>query len=404
MSQSLAMSSTQTAAAPQEIENPESILSQGSPLSPGWIHAITNLMDHPLTSEIGQRIQKWILSQAILDCTNLVITWDPIEFEENRHLQKYEESDGSVTCLQSNIVKQLIGLRNYMIQLISQYRPADQKYSAFHFILGEQWFNLTTHDMRSALVNAVFENHRSQETPGTPISHVPSPSSSASMRSPIHSELASFKKGIKEEASAYSILKDECYFDKFQRDLFKTAKSHDVSEILDPTFTPGPSPEEKELFEAKQIFMYKVFDETYMGRTKVRKHLRTKDAEAVWKEYSEYMTTASKEASEKRKQTHYVTNTVLDSQFRGTSQQFVLHFNEQFRRLDELTDLSERMPESMKMALLQNAVKDIPQLSIVETLDDIPPQPPTLHVRLNGIRTRWMTNLSKWEVHSALPL
>ena len=41
--------------------------------------------------------------------------------------------------------------------------------------------------------------------------------------------------------------------------------------------------------------------------------------------------------------------------------------NEQFRRLDELTDLSERMPDSIKMALLQNAVKDIPQLSIVET-------------------------------------
>ena len=42
-----------------------------------------------------------------------------------------------------------------------------------------------------------------------------------------------------------------------------SAKSHDVSEILDPTFAPGPSPEEKELFEAKQVFMYKVFNETY---------------------------------------------------------------------------------------------------------------------------------------------
>ena len=81
------------------------------------------------------------------------------------------------------------------------------------------------------------------------------------------------------------------------------------------------------------------------------------------------MTTSSKGASEKRKLTHYLTNTVLDSQFRGTTQEFALHFNEQFRR-DELTDLSERMPDSIKMALLQNAVKDIPQLSIVETLDE----------------------------------
>ena len=150
-------------------------------------------------------------------------------------------------------------------------------------------------------------------------------------------------------------------------------KSHDVSEILEPTFTPGPSPEEKELFEAKQVFMYKVFNEallTDMGNTKVRKYLKPTDAQAVWKEYSEYMTTSSKGDSEKRKLTHYVTNTVLNSQFRGTTQQFVLYFKEQFRRLDEITDLSERMPDSIKMALLQNAVKDIPQLSNVETQDE----------------------------------
>ena len=205
------------------------------------------------------------------------------------------------------------------------------------------------------------------------MTHLRSPTSPLPVRSPMHLELASFKKSIKREASAYSTLKDERYFDKFQRDLFLTAKSHDVSEILDPTFTPGPSPEEQELFEAKQVFMYKVFNETLltdMGRTKVRKYFKTTDAQAVWKEYSEYMTTSSKGASEKRKITHYLTNTVLDSQFRGTTQQFVLHFNEQFRRLDDLTDISERMPESIKMALLQNAVKDIPQLSIVETLDE----------------------------------
>ena len=32
-----------------------------------------------------------------------------------------------------------------------------------------------------------------------------------------------------------------------------------------------------------------------MGRHKVRKHLRTADAQAVWEGYSEYMTTADKE-------------------------------------------------------------------------------------------------------------
>ena len=233
----------------------------------------------------------------------------------------------------------------------------------------------TAYDMRSAQIDEKQEKQNSHMSPATPchMPHFRSPTSPVPMRSPMYLELASFKKSIKREASVYSTLKDERYYDKFQKDLFITAKSHDVSEILDPTYTPGPSPEEQELFEAKQIFMYKVFTETLltdMGRTKVRKYLKTTDSQAVWKEYSEYMTTSSKGASEKRKLTPYLTNTVLDSQFRGTTQQYVLRFNEQFRRLDDLTDISERMPETIKMALLQNAVKDIPQLSIVETLDE----------------------------------
>ena len=119
--------------------------------------------------------------------------------------------------------------------------------------------------------------------------------------------------------------------------------------------------------------MYKIFNETLqidMGRTTVRKYIRSTDAQAVWKEYSDYMTTSSKGASEKRKLTHYVTNTLLNNQFRGTTQQFVLYFNEPFRRLDELTALSERMPDPINLAILQNAIKDIPQLSILETLDE----------------------------------
>ena len=161
------------------------------------------------------------------------------------------------------------------------------------------------------------------------MSHFTSPSSSTSMSYPIHLELASFKKGIKREASAYSILKE--YFDKFQREIFITVKSHNASEILDPTFTPGPSQEEKELFEAKQTFMYKVFKKTLLtnvGRYKVRMYLRTTDAKAVWKEYSENMTTVSKGASEKRKLTQYVTITVLPHAIRpwtlkNTNQRFV---------------------------------------------------------------------------------
>ena len=77
--------------------------------------------------------------------------------------------------------------------------------------------------------------------------------------------------------------------------------------------------------------MFSVFNanlQTYMGKTIVRRRLANNDAQAVWKELSEHMRTFSKGASEKRRLTQYVTNNVLDDNFKGTTEQFVLHFNE----------------------------------------------------------------------------
>ena len=57
-----------------------------------------------------------------------------------------------------------------------------------------------------------------------------------------------------------------------------------------------------------------------MGKTIVRRHLDTTDAQSVWRELSEQMRTSSKRASEKRRLTQYITkyisNTVLDDNFK----------------------------------------------------------------------------------------
>ena len=79
---------------------------------------------------------------------------------------------------------------------------------------------------------------------------------------------------------------------------------------------------------------------------------------------------SSKGASEKRRLLQYVTNTVLDDNFKGTTEQFVLHFNEQFRQLDEISEDSEKLPPTVKLTLLQTAVRSINDLRIFETLDE----------------------------------
>ena len=82
------------------------------------------------------------------------------------------------------------------------------------------------------------------------------------------------------------------------------------------------------------------------------------------------MRTSSKGASEKRRLTQYVMNTFLDDNFKGTTEQFAPHFNEQFRQSDEISEDSEELAPTVKLTLLQTAVRSINDLWIVETLDE----------------------------------
>ena len=119
-SQSKAMSTPPVFPVLEEPESPKSTSSQETPrsissqnstpsldnlLSPGWIHAITIIMGHPLKSEVGQKLQKWVLYHLIHDPTDFWLSWDPTDPEDIRLLQKYAESDGSIVYLPSNLVK-----------------------------------------------------------------------------------------------------------------------------------------------------------------------------------------------------------------------------------------------------------------------------------------------------------
>ena len=116
---------------------PDRIPSKESILSPEWTHAITTLMGHPLSSESGKCIQKWILYHAIQDPTDFWLTWDPTDHDDIKLLQKYVEKNGSAVYLPSSTVKNLISLWNYMYPLIKRERPVDQKCNVLYFLLDD---------------------------------------------------------------------------------------------------------------------------------------------------------------------------------------------------------------------------------------------------------------------------
>ena len=136
---------------------------QESQLSPGWTHAITTLMGHPLSSEPGKHITKWIIYHRIHKFTMFALKWNPTQFNLDIHLQMYQENEGSLAYLKGHTVRKLVILMKYLSLLISQDRPDAQKHNPLFFISGNQLFKLTAHDMNSALVNEKLENHESQK-------------------------------------------------------------------------------------------------------------------------------------------------------------------------------------------------------------------------------------------------
>ena len=186
-------------------------------------------------------------------------------------------------------------------------------------------------------------------------------------------QLLNFKRGIKRDISAYPTLKDEKYYQSFKRSVLVTARAHDCEEILQPTFRPRGDADSLELFGWKNDFRYSVINKCLlsdMGKTIVRNHLDNMNAQRIREEFATHMTTSSKGKAEKRRLHTYVTTTVLYKSWKGTTEQFILYFSEQFRQLDEVSPPEESLPYTTRLTLLQTAVHNIPELRMVETIEE----------------------------------
>ena len=71
--------------------------------------------------------------------------------------------------------------------------------------------------------------------------------------------LNNFKKGTKRDASVYPIFKNDKYYDTFQRSFLANLKAQGLYDVADPDHEPeNGDTYEKELFKAKQSFVYSV--------------------------------------------------------------------------------------------------------------------------------------------------
>ena len=70
---------------------PDKFQSQESPLSPEWTLAITTLMGHPLSSEPGKHIKKWIKYHRIHKYTMFALKWHPSQFRLDKIFKRIKK-------------------------------------------------------------------------------------------------------------------------------------------------------------------------------------------------------------------------------------------------------------------------------------------------------------------------
>ena len=274
----------------------------------------------------------------------------------------------SLVSLKPNSIGHLIMLRKYIHHLVQDSHLSVSSDDIDHALEPDNFLHTTFHQFMSWKLNEITTS-----LPSPPPLVTASDPRAAPSTPSCSSQLLNFKQGIKRDISGYPTIKDEMYYESFKRSRLVMARAHDCEEILQPTFRPRGDADSLEIFRLKNDFMYSVFNKCLlsdMGKTIVRNHLDNMNAQRIWEEFATHMTISSKGKAEKCRLHTYVTTTVLDKSWKGTTEQFILHFNEQLRQLDVVSPPEESLLDTTRLTLLQTAVHNIPELRMVETMEE----------------------------------
>ena len=171
--------------------------------------------------------------------------------------------------------------------------------------------------------------------------------------------LNNFKKSTKRDASAYPIFKSDLYYDTFQRFFLASINAQGLYDVADPDFDPGDGDQyDKQLFQEKQSFGHSVLV-TSLQTNKGRELLH------------HYHTQSNVAQHEVVALTMYITNLNLTDSWKGTTRQFLSHFKDKLNLLDSLVPDTDKIPEIVRITLLQGAVQQNHDLRQIHVLDSM---------------------------------
>ena len=315
-----------------------------------------------LTSEQVQDLNGWMKHRGIPNVHEIIA-----QNFRKPHALEYDLQfirEGKPCYIQSNVMISLSLMITYIKHL--WYSAKTKYFGPFYYIQidpqdYDEWRTTPPEE------EVHFQTPSKLGSPATPRSMATSEASES------YSTLTNFKEGIKRDASAYPIFKNERYYNTFIRHFKATAKAQGLSSLMDPNFTPGSDEYEQQLFQEQQDFLYSVLIsslKTDFSEALVKDH--EGDAQLILELLHEHHTGNSQYSrSEINRITKYLTNIKLDDTWRGTNESFLMHYNDQLRLLDSLVDSDEKLPDNTRVTFLESAVESVPDLRRVKITDNV---------------------------------
>ena len=296
-----------------------------------------------LTSEQVQDLNSWMKHRGIPNVHEIIAQnfCKPHALEDD--LQFIRE--GKPCYIQSNVMISLSLMITYIKYL--RYSAKTKYFGPFYYIQidpqdYDEWRTTPPEE------EVHFQTPSKLGSPATPRSMATSEASES------YITLTNFKKGIKRDASAYPIFKNERYYNTFICHFKATAKAQGLNSFIDPNFTPGSDEYEQQLFQEQQDFLYSVLISSFkteFSEALVKDH--EGDAQLILELLHEHHTGNSQYSrSEINRITKYLTNIKLDDTWRGTNESFLMHYNDQLRLLDSLVHSDEKLPDNTESPFL----------------------------------------------------
>ena len=315
-----------------------------------------------LTSEQVQDLNGWMEHRGIPNVHEVIAQnfCKPHALEDNLKFI----TQGKTCCIQSNVMNSLSLMITYIRH--RRYSTKGKYFGPFYYIQidrqdYDEWRTTPPEE------EIHYQTPSKLGSPTTPRSNVSSEASES------YITLTNFKKGIKRDASAYPIFKNERYYNTFIHHFKATAKAQGLNSLMDPNFTPGSDEYEQQLFEEQQDFLCSVLIsslKTEFSEALVKDH--EGDAQLILDLLHEHHTGNSQYSrAEINRITKYLTNIKLDDTWRGTNESFLMHYNDQLRLLDSLVDSDEKLPDNTRVTFLESAVESVPDLQCVKITDNV---------------------------------